>query len=126
MAPPSRAGQPPVFVQWPADRPIEVNVHIQGFTDPRLDQILNLLSGLKAQGESNMALTSEAVEAVTDVQGKVASLIALVQALHDAVINIPHGLTPEQQADVDKVFSISKQEAADIQTALDANPVPTP
>jgi len=102
-----------------------VNIHVRGYSDPRLDQIINMLTGLKAQGETHMALTSEALDAVREANGKTESLITLVGQLHEAILNIPSGMTPEQKADVDAVFSISKKQAADVQAALDANPLPT-
>src|SRR5215813_12008824 len=93
----------------------------------KLDSILNALAALTANQESIMATVQEALDAVTAAKGKVDSLETLVKQLHDIIVAMPTGgLTPEQQAAIDQIKTLSDTEATEVQAAIDANQPPTP
>jgi lipoate-protein ligase B len=68
----------------------------------------------------------EVVAKVAESEGKVASLITLVQTLHQQVIDAlaNTAISPEVQAKLDGIFSTEDAEAVAVQAAIDANQPP--
>ena len=61
---------------------ITFNVHVHGVLDPRLDEVLNRLQGLKIQGEQFNIMRSEAEAAIIAKFNTATNLIAAkIQAL---------------------------------------------
>jgi hypothetical protein len=74
------------------------------------------------QGIQIMARSLDDVLAQVEAEDtKVDSLIALVNGLRDQIKNQVPGLTPDQQAEVDKIFDQASASSAKIDAALNAN-----
>lgn len=108
---------------------VHVHVHHDG-CDKQLDRIewrLDEMSGrvdhIIKQGEAMALDLSKITAAVTLIKGRAASIEALVKGLADLVRGIPT-TDPTTQTAIDALAGQLDTEAAGMQAAIDANPLP--
>jgi len=90
------------------------------------DRILNVGRQILEKENQIMATLQEAVNAIAEETTADASIITLLTQLHDLVVAGTTGLTAEQQAKIDTIFSGAKANVASITAAVAANVPPAP
>lgn len=86
----------------------------------RLDKIIALQEALRQQGVQEMATLTEVVDKVAAETTLVNSLKVFVQGLKDQIAALPN-ITPEQQAQIDGIFSSVDANSHVIADAMAAN-----
>jgi len=89
----------------------------------KLDQIIRLLKDLKRQGGIELAAIDNLRTEVTALQGAAASAKALLEGLHQMLLDaIAAGDPNAVQAVADQIHAMTD----DLASAVAANPLPTP
>lgn len=89
--------------------------------DPRLKALSDDIGRIKHLMENIMATLQDVLKAVEAESTKQASLIALVNGLHNQLKQSLGGLTQDQQQALDDIFAKVSSNAAAVQEAIDAN-----